>query len=368
MKIRKRIISALLGILLILAVMPVQVLAAGSIDPDRDLKLTISYKDGETALNGAQFDIYFVAEADESGELEATEPFKGFRVDIRGKNDEAWKALASTLDGYVLRDKIAPVAKGKTDQNGQLVFLSDANAADPQAGGEAAAVGIVEQRLKPGLYLVMGHPLKKGDYTYDAETFMVMLPGQDGVSNEWQYEVGVSPKFNRTKDSGGDGDKPSGGSVNRKVLKVWKDSGHEEERPGEVTVQLLRDGDVYDTVTLNRDNNWKYSWSGLPSGHTWRVTEDVPSGYTVAISSEGSTFVVTNTYDPGNPPTSIDDGDTPLGGGFGGNIPTEVIGDSGIPLSALPQTGTLWWLVPILAAAGTLMIVLGLVRRKNSGE
>lgn len=33
----------------------------------------------------------------------------------------------------------------------------------------------------------------------------------------------------------------------------------------------------------------------------------------------------------------------------------------------LPQTGQLWWPVPVLAAVGLLMIVIGLLRRRSAG-
>ena len=32
----------------------------------------------------------------------------------------------------------------------------------------------------------------------------------------------------------------------------------------------------------------------------------------------------------------------------------------------LPQTGQLWWPVPVLTAAGMLLIVVGLVRRREA--
>ena len=33
-----------------------------------------------------------------------------------------WRALASTLEGYVARDGLQPLAEGKTDENGRLTF------------------------------------------------------------------------------------------------------------------------------------------------------------------------------------------------------------------------------------------------------
>ena len=89
MKRLKRIAAALLSALTAMLLLPVQAHAAGSIDLNRDMSLTVSYVDGKTYLSGAQFDIYLVATVDECGELTTTETFSLFNVDIRGKNDEA---------------------------------------------------------------------------------------------------------------------------------------------------------------------------------------------------------------------------------------------------------------------------------------
>ena len=67
------------------------------------------------------------------------------------------------------------------------------------------------------------------------------------------------------------------------------------------------------------------------------------------MTQEGTTFVVTNTYDEGTPenPEQPENPDQP------GN-PT------------LPQTGQLWWPVPVLVAGGLLLIVIGLLRRRGN--
>ena len=348
MKMSRRAAAVICSILTLIMLLPFPVMAAGGIDLSKEVTLSLSYKDETTSITGAQFDIYLIAKVDEGGELTPTDVFSQFPVDIRGKNDEAWKNLASTLEGYILRDKIAPTDTGKTDANGQLNYPTEAFRKNSGKG------------LTAGLYLVMGKQHTQGNYKYDASSFIVQLPELNSETNVWNYKVGTSPKFTRTNKPG---EESGGGSVSRKALKVWSDSGHEIDRPQEVTVQLLQDGDVYDTATLSADNNWRYTWSKLPSGHSWRVTEEVPSGYTVSISSEGTTFVVRNSYNPERPPEEIEDGGTPLG-----HMDFDTIEDMPIPLAVLPQTGTLWWLVPILAAVGTLMIVLGLVRRKYSGE
>lgn len=48
--------------------------------------------------------------------------------------------------------------------------------------------------------------------------------------------------------------------------KKWSDEGHEGERPGSVKIDLLRDGDVIDSMIIeaDKDGNWKGSFKDLP--------------------------------------------------------------------------------------------------------
>lgn len=338
MKRIRRMTAALLSVLAGFLLLPLQALAAGSIDLNRDASLSISYQDGDTSLVGAEFDIFLVATVDEYGELTTTKDFSQFHVNIRGKNDEAWRTLASTLEGYVLRDAISPADSAKTNDKGSVSF--------PGTG----------KSLKAGLYFVLGHRHTQNGYRYDPAPFMVMLPGLDKENNIWVYDVTVNAKFDSSQIS----DNPDDHTISRKVLKVWADDGHEKDRPKEVVVQLLRDGKVYDTVTLNAANNWRYTWTGLNDRYTWSIVEKELEGYTVEVTREGITFVVTNTCDedipdepapiaPATPdePTAPDEPATPA-------KPT------------LPQTGQLWWPVPILISAGLLFVVIGLVRRRGT--
>ena len=139
MKRIRRMTAALLSVLAVFLLLPLQALAAGSIDLNQDVSLTISYQDGNTPLVGAEFEIFLVATVDEYGELTTTKDFAQFHVNIRGKDDEAWRTLASTLEGYVLRDDISPTDCGKTNDKGLVSF--------PTAG----------KSLKAGLYFVLGY-------------------------------------------------------------------------------------------------------------------------------------------------------------------------------------------------------------------
>ena len=223
----------------------------------------------------------------------------------------------------MLRDDISPADSGKTNDKGVVSF--------PSTG----------KSLKAGLYFVLGHRHTQNGYRYDPAPFMVMLPGLDKENNIWVYDVTLNAKF----DSSQIPDNPDDNTIDRKVLKVWADDGHEKDRPKEVIVQLLRDGKVYDTVTLNAANNWRYTWSGLDNSYTWTVVEKELEGYTVQVTREGITFVVTNTYNENIP-------DKPT-------TPTK---------PTLPKTGQLWWPVPILISVGLLFTVIGLVRHRGNAD
>lgn len=85
------------------------------------------------------------------------------------------------------------------------------------------------------------------------------------------------------------------------VRKVWSDgnSAHEGES---ISVNLLKDGVVEDTVELNDDNGWAYTFDRLVEGHTWTVEEaEVPEGYTVSYETTGTAVTIVNTADEPEP-------------------------------------------------------------------
>lgn len=324
---RKRALALLAAVLCLLTSVAQ---AAGSIDLTRKPTLTLTYRDGKTALSGAKFSIYRVADADETGELTVRSEFDEFDLDIRGKNDRRWREMAQTLESYVLRRELTPADSGKTDKTGMLTF--------PTQGKTLAA----------GLYLVIGERRTQGGNDYDAEPFFVLLPTQDLENNEWVYDVSANVKFGKTPVPD-DGD-----TVTRKVLKVWDDDGEEDSRPQEITVELLRNGKVYDTVKLSEKNNWRYTWLDLDADARWSVTEKTVSGYTVSITREGITFVVTNTKKPDRTDTP----DTPV-------KPSNPSKPSSPAKPTLPQTGAVWWHVEALALSGLVFLILGALDRKT---
>ena len=357
MKVFKGWKGILTCILITAMVLPGAALAAGKIDTDYNVTLTLSCRgQGDSGLYGQQYEIYQVADLNAYGEMTITEDFKDYaeNIKITGKNDEAWRALASTLEGYVrqaaYQGSLKPADSGRTDAQGNLMF--------PTSSGSA---------LKQGLYLVVGHYFVQGGYYYDPAPFMILLPDLDMEKNQWVYDVSAKPK----QESGIVVSPPT--YISKKVLKVWNDSGKEALRPAEVTVHLLRDGKVHDTVKLSAANSWKWSWDHLSAGYSWNVVEEVSGDYKVEITQEGITFVVKNTYDETNPdkpeiPVIPEDPDVPLGpGNPDGSVD---VNEPDVPLGPkLPQTGMLWWPVPALAALGLLLLGAGILyRRREEAE
>lgn len=332
----RKIICSLLAVIFFL--IPVQCFAANSVDVNRNSTITVYFRDEQTPIVEAKFNLYLVAECDKNGRLTVTQDFKNYRVDFNTDDKEALQALAQTLEGYVLRDDITPLDSGTTNANGILVF--------PTSGKE----------LKPGLYLVTGERHTQNDKIYDATPFIVSIPSEDSETGKLNYDVTVVPKY-IFKLTPSVPDKEI-----YKVIKLWDDDGCESDRPEQITVELLRDGEMYETIVLNEANRWTYRWESLEGGHDWSVAEDTPESYVVSITQEGTTFIVTNKHrdsetpsEPSTPVTTTKPSDSETTTGQS-TPPTE---------ERVPQTGQLWWPVPMLVCLGVLLIVVGLIRRKN---
>ncbi len=295
-------------LILLTAVLPVSAAETGS--------LTVLFRHEDQPVERAPFQIYKVAEQDGSG-YALIDRFLAYSVQIPDDPDsEEWKTIAFTLSAYAARDQIPPLASGETDETGQLCF----------------------DGLSDGLYLVTGSPAQLGELLIFPQPMLVTVPYMAGDGTK-DYEVVAEPKYEirSTAET----------TVTRRALKIWKDKGSEQKRPRQITVQLLCNGVIYDEKTLNEGNQWSYTWEGLDASKNWQLTEkEVPEEYTVGISREDVTFTVTNTNTNGNPPPPKKPGS-----------PT------------LPQTGQLWWPVPVLAGIGAVMLFLGifLLLRKKDG-
>lgn len=306
----KRITTAIIVMLLALLV-PVQASAIDRIDLNRSVSLTLKTADTGvrggtgTGAAGMTFDIYRVADTDDQAHFTLTGSFAAYKVKVNGLDSQGWADLAQTLSGYVARDGIAASAEGKLDSAGMITFSS----------------------LEAGLYLVDSSTYNNGEYIYSTSPFMISLPDREENSESWDYDVTSVLKMTAS----GIDKKP----VKLNVHKVWDDAGRQQDRPESITVKLYRDGKVVETVKLSEKNSWRYSWQ-VESGHDYRIAETDTAGYTCSVACSGNDYTITN--------TSV--------------LPPEK--------EKLPQTGVLWWPVPVLIVTGLGCIIIGLLRRRGS--
>ena len=304
----QRLWAGLLGLLLAIS-------CAGSSAQGAELRsgsLTVCFGQEEAGFSGVTFRLYRVADLSETGKCTLSGAFADYPVTLEGLTASGWRALAQTLAAYVARDGLEHQRVGKTGPDGRVTFSG----------------------LMAGLYLVTGDRYVEGGTVYTPESLLVSLPGQT-PSDTWDWEIEVHCKF--------DWEEQPQEAVERTVRKIWQDDGNLMSRPENIRVQLLENGQVVEAVMLDEENGWSYPWQGLEGGSRWQVVEaETPDGYTVSVSQEGTVFLLTNTWmdtvEPEQPPQ-------------------------------LPQTGMLWWPVPILAAGGLLLLILGITtRRKSKGK
>ena len=333
----KKTVKAVLIVMLCLLTAALQSLntayAVSKADPTKNAALTLL-----CPYNNTKIDVYYVADLEVNGTFTVENVFQKYNVII---GNDGWKDLAETLALYAKRDKIPPTKFANSYTNGSIRF----------------------DGLECGLYLVTFDPIITSSEMIITQPIMVSLPTFDEKTQQWLYDVVAKPKSMRRSIFTG---------VDIEVIKNWIDEGKEGYRPHEIEVELLRNGDVYETVILNEENNWRYAWYGLDGSYDWSVIEKtVPDNYTVTVVTESQNVIITNTVSEDAPPK------TPTPSGFETPSPSETPvpstqpsqpGQPGVPTTPppkLPQTGQLWWPVGLLTSCGLIMFFLGLLKKRN---
>lgn len=326
--------------------------AQSAFDTNKAVSLTLINQCGGTA-----FHMYKVASIGPDITFTRTAAFLDYDVSLNQTSQEGWRNAALALSGYVNRDQIAPAASGTVGGDGSVSFAD----------------------LEQGLYLVVGETGVKDGYTYIPQPFLICLP-DESADGDWEYDVTAKPKCDIIPPES----PPADTKLTRKVMKVWNDE-NQAERPASVTVQLLRNGQVWAEVVLRMENDWRHTWDSLDSQYLWQVVEkQVPDGYSVGIEQEGTIFIVTNTRDTPEDPVTPVEPDKPIKPNrpvrpVPPGKPHEPVNvmvpdnpmipyDPSNPGGTLPQTGMLWWPVPVMAFCGTALFMVGwFMRRQRNG-
>lgn len=309
------------------------------------------------ALPGEEWNIYKVAELQDDGTCELYGDFAQYPVSFEDFSASALTDAAKTLENYAVLDGIAPYASGLSDNNGNVLF-SD---------------------VPDGIYLLLGKYVELDDAMYSPVPFIVNVAYEgDGEPMELlayaKYTMMITSSYDRCS-----------------VVKRFGNEASEPKDPDAfVTVEIYCDGNLYDTVKLSAANNWRYSWES-DDYHDWRVKEiDVPANCYVSYGREGAmlTIVNTNKYvlpeeyvvTTTVPSTTITEttvttvADTTV---ETSSVQTQSTSKSSAVTNVtttittgekLPQTGQLWWPIPILSIAGMVFLSAGLVIRSKESE
>ena len=327
--------------------------------------------------------------------------FAGYRATLgdRTKPMLEWDTNTVASAGEALKyktivDKIPFLDEGKTNEQGSVTF----------------------DGLTDGLYLVWGDVLKVGQTTYIPSAIFFEMRGEDAaVLNAYPkivlYTLGEE-------------------DVNYSVRKVWQnDAAQPWNRAVSIIVERYRDNAYYDTITLSEANDWTYEWTD-EDGHEWFTYEKViPPHYTVSYEDNHKQYLIVNTLDLTDDDSSTDRQTTNTNDDDGTDRNTTTstdsttttqtsvtdgrqTGESGTTTSGAttaanttettrqttaqtvkhttrqsysttrttvttttvtqekaPQTGQLWWPVPLLTAGGVILLGFGLhLTKKDDNE
>ncbi|MCR5343559.1 MAG: Cna B-type domain-containing protein [Butyrivibrio sp.] len=360
--------------------------SVGKIDMSKDATLSVYYYfDGNEELPeygkmaGVNVKVYKMASISEDGEFTLVAPFDQLDAEIKDMysiaDQDVWNGIVTKATILVNENGVQPSYTGTSDAEG------------------FARLGTVDK----GLYLGINEPVVINDIQYKYWDFLSVVPGpnnlEENQGNDWDgtwsnayYDVVAIPKREAIK--------LEGDPEEFEVYKQWVDNGS-SDRPSSIDVKIYCDGSLLETVTLSSTNNWQYKWKS-EKGHTFSVEEVMNSDkYTPNISRNENTFIVVNTKNPETPdepdepdkpdkpknpktpknPDNPDNPDSPDTPDKPDKLSNDSASDDGGVLGAirkvaeelpavlgarrLPQTGQLWWPIPILAIVGIILIFLG---------
>lgn len=235
----------------ICALVPTTALAA---EPAEPFTVRAMFEE-QLPLARMRFDVYRVADRSGDGAWSPVPRFKAYRsrLETQSSDGEARAALARVLERVALMEEAClPEASAETDESGTAVF----------------------DALEPGLYLLSGQSVCVNRQIYTPSPLLIVCPA----------EREAEPALTRSPEK-----------ADYSVQIVWDDAQTPEQRPESLSVQLMCDGKAFGRpVLLSEEQDWRYTWSSLPTAHYWALAEQIVPGYLDAeIQKEGTRFRVT---------------------------------------------------------------------------
>ena len=280
---KRKLLSICLAILLSFAVsMPAFAVEIDAVQLG-SVSVTLLEPHGEAPIEGVELALYHVASVTTNSNGQLHYIYRDDFADCGVPLDDI--DLTTVLSRFVA-ERSMDGRKAVTDGQGTAVFTE----------------------LPMGLYFVKQTNSVMG-YS-QCRPFLVTVPYEN--ENGYAYDVNASPKTEIAK------------LTDITIKKVWN-TDETVKIADHVTVQLLHDGTLVETATLNNGNNWKTVYHDMPVSDGYSIKEvDVPKGFTATYSQKDYEFTVINT-------------------------------------ASLIQTGQLVWPIPVLALIGLTLIAVGTV-------
>lgn len=254
---------------------------------------------------GVEFQFYLLAEVNENQGLNITKAFEDYPIDWQQSSAEDWMGVAQILEGYIKRDDVQPTYRGTTDSEGNVKL----------------------DNLRLGLYLIIGESYELDGTRYLLSPIIQALPYHAGDTKIYDLEVWSKGRQIRE------------GDMHYNVVKIWDGDIISGKHPTQVTVQLLRNQEVYEEIVLNEKNSWKHTFYELSNEYEWTVVEkEVWDNYSVKLEITDNNYVLINTCQ---------------------NETKEPKEEK--PEEKLPQTGQLWWPIFALTISGISCIICGVL-------
>lgn len=318
----KRIIFSITLIVLLLANSFTNVFASQEY-ANKKGSIIINAISDTVAITGIEYDIYKIANIDNDNfEFNVLDEYKSItrKLDYSNTNQSnEWDNWLEKFSNYIAQHNITADHVGYTTDG--LLEFND---------------------LPLGLYLVCGQKTKiniEGKiYYFTPQKTLVAIPNIS--EDQFVYNIEVNNKLDKTEAP----------FIDIEVVKVFKDSGFENNRPEKVEIDLYKDNVVEATYELNKDNDFSYTFKNLDNDFEWDVKEKEVEGYEVSYdvdtidNYEGNEkqrkvyITITNTY---------------------------ILPPSDDP--KLPYTGVLWWPVPVLLVVGFTSLTIGHILNKKHG-
>lgn len=218
------------------------------------IEVTLHEMSEDIYVEGAEITLYHIADAYLDG------------VNLAFKYTDEFSSCSVSLDDLTDTELVKEISKCNID-----------NAVKYNVSTDEEGIAKFED-LNLGLYLVKQ---TKGVEGYsDFDSFLVAIPRVE--DDKWVYDIKAQPKTDIYK------------VVDIVIEKKW--NSHSGNIPNEVEVELYDDEELIETVVLNENNNWTYTFIDLKLSDKYNVKEiNIPKGYTPSYKVNDFVFTITNT-------------------------------------------------------------------------